>query len=506
MSRQRWLGARHRHSFHYWFSPDAIPRLLLLSGLMLLSSACTQRLAATALAPARALTETAAPVATEPVTFSPLSLPTVETRQLDNRIRITLLPSTRAPYIQIQLLVDAGRLLNGAEADVLAEMLRLIGSADSESAWQQQWRELGASLSARSGSHRLIFSAEVLPPQADALFARLQHMWQQPNLMDAATLERAKRNLRTDQRESDLLGGDALRLWRRLAYGAQHPYGRTIAERSQLQAVSLESLRTAWQRAQTEPQHWLIAGAVMDTELTHWLTPLQQQAPVNSSAHWRTLTPTLPAPAAIPTVHLLNAPDAAQVNLMLGYALPLREPAARWTCEALASLLGNSSGRLYRDLRERRGLSYDPAAYCSGAPFASELVLRASTRPEHASAMLHGMLGHLQLLRTQPADATEMQWLRQHLRGSTRMQLETARQRSARFNIQDWLGESWQDLVSQDQFWQALTAAQLQQFAEQGLPGEPVIVLRGDADALAAQLRTMLPTTTVTIHRDADAD
>ncbi len=478
--------------------------LLLLTGLALLSSGCAQRPVATALEAAQVLPLRALPTAVPPVDFGALPLPSVQTQQLDNAIRLTQLPSARAPYVQIQLLVDAGRMLHGAEADVLTEVLRLTGSASSEAAWQQQWRELGASLSVRSGAHRLIFSAEVLPHQADELFQLMQNMWQQPNLSSAATLEQAKRNLRTDQRESDLLGGDLARLWRRLAFGPSHPYGRNSAERQALQAVSLHSLHTTWQQAQAEPQQWLIAGAINAVDSQRWLAQLQQVASVHRTARWRMLKPDLPGTRSAFTVHILDAPAAAQVNLMLGYALPLPNAHARWTCQAVAYVLGNSSGRLYRDLRERRGLSYDPDGYCSVAPLASELVLRASTRPEHASAMLHGMLGHLQLLRTHPIGAAEMPLLQQNLRGSLRMQLETARQRSSRFNLQEWLGESWQDIATQDQFWQTLAAAQLQQFAAQWLVGEPVVVLRGDADALRAQLRTLLPAAELVIHTDIE--
>lgn len=481
--------------------PIQIQTILLC---LLLASGCAQRIPASPLQPAQILPPLQLPTAPVVTDFPTLSLPAATFQQLDNGIRIGAFASARAPYVQMQLQVDAGRMLYGDAVDLLAEMLRLVGNADSEAAWQQHWRSLGASLSVRSGNHRLIFSAEVLPQHADALLDTLLALWQQPTLALPASQAEARRNLRARQREADLQGGDAERLWQRLAYGESHPYGQAAASASSLGKIDTAQLQATWQQARTEAQQWLFAGAFSPADLARWQHKLAAQAPVRPSARWRNEQHPLPPPASDWQLHVLDTPGAAHVQLQLGFALPLAQPEQRWQCEAVAALLGNNSGRLFRDLRERRGMSYDPGADCSAAPLASAFRLTASTRPEHTAAMLHGLRDHLRQLRDGDISDAELALLRRSLRGGLRMQLETARQRSSRFHLEEWLGGDWQDLVAKDRYWQQLAAPSLQQFAADWLTSEPITVIRGDADELIPQLRRLLPDARVIRHDGLD--
>ncbi|NQD36843.1 insulinase family protein [Permianibacter sp. IMCC34836] len=484
-----------------------LPSVALALILSALLSACSHRpaLPPTPIAPAQILP--IQPLIDSPASpeFGTLTLPPLTQQTLNNGVSVVTIPSARSPYLQVMLMVDAGRLLLGSHADVLAEMLRLTGSADSPARWQQQWRELGATLSVRSGPHRLIFSAEVLPDKADALLQTLQQMWRAPNLRSAELLNQVQRNLRVQQHEQDLLGGDYARLWQQLGYGADHPYGNNALSRDALQRITLTSLQQAWQQARSEKQQWLLAGTINDALLPNWRQQLASEPMSATRARWRQLQAPLPSesmpPQAALTFHLLNADDAPQVNVMLGFALALPDAQSRWTCEAFAELLGMEfSGRLFADLRERRGLSYDVGAYCSAAPLASELVLHGSTRPEHAAAFVHGMLVHLQLLSSQAAGADELALLRGSLRGQTRVQLETARQRSRLYNAMELLGGDWQSLIARDEFWRELAPAALPAFAERWLRSSPVIVLRGDASALEKQLQKVFPEAQIVRH------
>lgn len=477
---------------------------LLLAVPVLLVSACAHQPKPTALQAAQVVPPMAVASAPSVPAFEPLSLPAAEFSQLANGIRTAAFPSARSPYVQMQMQIDAGRLLHGDAADVLAERLRLIGNADSEAAWQQHWRALGASLSVRSGNHRLIFSAEVLPHQADALLDTLLALWQQPNLQTASTHEQAIRNLRTAQREADLQGDDATRLWQRLAYGAEHPYGKSAVPASALRQLTPALVQQQWQLARDEAQQWFFAGAFTPIDLARWQQKLATLAPVAPTPRWRTQQHALAQPATEWQLHVLDSPGATQVDLQLGFALPLQAAAERWHCEALAAVLGNNSGRLFRDLRERRGLSYNPTAFCSAAPLASALQLTASTQPEHTAAMLHGLREHVRMLGQQSISDEEIALLQSSLRGDLRMQLATARQRSSRFHLEEWLGGDWQQLRERDAFWQQLTGPALQQFAIAWLQTEPVTVLRGDADQLLPQLRQLLPHARIIRHDHVD--
>ncbi len=452
------------------------------------------------------------PLALPPLELPPLALPQQQSQQFGNGITLSLLPSAQAPYVFVQLAVDAGRLLYGSDADVIAEWLRQRGHAQTTALWSERWRALGGVLSVQSGPHRLLFSVEVLPVQADAAQALLQSMWQQARFDDPAMLAQVQRSLRVQQHQHDLAGGDIDRLWQQLAYGPGHPYADTGLSRDALQKVTLASLNTHWRQLQTERQRWLLAGALsepLEINISERLAALPTREAV---ARWRQLDVPAPsngvtnassaAPAAM-TIHLLHADAAAQVNVLVGVALALPDNAARWRCAAVASLLGNSfTGRVFADLRERRGLSYDAGGSCIAAPFASEFQLYGSSRPDLAVAFLHGLLGHLALLQQQPIGADEWQAVIDTLRGQSVLQLETARQRARSDNAQELLGGSWQTLRERDAFWQQLSADEASRFARQWLNGPPVIVLRGDADQLQRSLRQVWPEALLVRHDD----
>lgn len=478
---------------------------IALSFILITACAAVARLPAPELAAAQIPSLqplTGAPVS--PV-LPPLELPAQQSETFANGITLSQLPSARAPYVLVQMVVDAGRLLYGTDADVIAEWLRQRGHEQDPARWNEHWRALGGVLSVQSGPHRIIFSVEVLPAHADAAQTLLQTMWQQAHFADAEMLAQVQRSLRVQQHQQDLAGGDIDRLWQQLAYGPEHPYGVSALTRERLQAVTLASLGANWPRMQRERQRWLLAGAVDDS--THAMIRQRLAAlPATAAvARWRALQVPAPLGSAAATdstppltFHLLHAPGAAQVNMRVGFALALPDQPSRWTCVALASLLGRSfSGRVFADLRERRGLSYDAGGGCVIAPFASEFQLDGSSRPDQAVAFLHGLLGHLALLQQQPIGADEWQAVIDELRGQTVLQLETARQRARSENAQELLGGSWNTLAERDAFWQQLSATDASRFARQWLNRPPVIVLRGDAEQLAPVLRQVWPEATL---------
>ncbi len=499
-------------------------QVVLLATAAAIVAACASfsRLPAPELAPAQVPVLQPLSHAPEAVPLPPLTLPPHHSETFRNGISLTYLPSTRAPYVFVQLAVDAGRLLHGSDADVVAEWLRQRGHDASTASWNQRWRAIGGVLSVQSGPHRLLFSVEVLPVHADAAQELLQTMWQQARFADADMLADVQRSLRVQQHQNDLAGGDIDRLWQQLAYGTEHPYGVSALSREALQTVTLASLTAKWPSMQRERQRWLLAGTIDEAGLHTVRQRLQQLPNSEPTARWRASPVSPPANTFVSSttaddstalsrldqasplsVHLLHQRGAAQVNVRVGFALPLPDNRTRWSCVAVAELLGRSfSGRVFADLRERRGLSYDAGGGCLTAPFASEFVLDGASRPEQAVAFLHGLLGHLALLQQQAIAADEWQAVIDELRGQTVLQLETARQRARSENGQELLGGNWHSLAERDAFWRQLSAVDASTFARDWLNGNPVIVLRGDADQLAPVLRQVWPAAVLVRHDD----
>lgn len=111
--------------------------------------------------------------------------------------------------------------------------------------------------------------------------------------------------------------------------------------------------------------------------------------------------------AAARTVELGLGAD--QSHIFVGMPVPGVTTEDRAPLRVLNAVLGRSSGRLFSEIRDRRGLAY--SAYSSVSQFVDGGVfyVYAGTTPRTADAVLDLLKVELQRIREQPIDAVELQ-------------------------------------------------------------------------------------------------
>ena len=114
----------------------------------------------------------------------------------------------------------------------------------------------------------------------------------------------------------------------------------------------------------------------------------------------------LPAPMAR-TIELPLGTD--QSHVYLAAPIPGVATQDRAALRVLNAVLGRSSGRLFSEIRDRRGLAY--SAYSSVAQFVDGglFMAYAGTTPRTADAVLDLLKAELQRVRDEPIDAQELQ-------------------------------------------------------------------------------------------------
>ncbi|MFN8525187.1 MAG: pitrilysin family protein [Chloroflexota bacterium] len=116
---------------------------------------------------------------------------------------------------------------------------------------------------------------------------------------------------------------------------------------------------------------------------------------------------------------------SAQARVMIGGPLPGLDNADRFPLTVANSMLGGSAFRLFKEIRDIRGLSYDPAPGQSVYPDAGLWMAAAGTDPANIETVLdllkaeHVRLGHEPLTDRELADAKD------YLEGSLVVSLET---------------------------------------------------------------------------------
>ncbi|MEE2027614.1 insulinase family protein [Shewanella oneidensis MR-1] len=186
-----------------------------------------------------------------------------------------------------------------------------------------------------------------------------------------------------------------------------------------------------------------------------------------------------------------------QTQVRIGYALDSNQLTPQditLSCRSLAALLGRSfSGRLYYDLREKRGLTYGIYGQCTNAPLSSSIKFYGSTAIEHSGAFVVGILDHLKWLTSAPVSEGELNTLKTYLIGEVLLTKDHPSQSEAQFIHQQVLGLDPQSMQAINAKLQALSPSQLMLLAQQAFHGEPLIILRGDVNKISADLTAKLP-------------
>ena len=117
----------------------------------------------------------------------------------------------------------------------------------------------------------------------------------------------------------------------------------------------------------------------------------------------------------------------AQANLALGLPALSRSDPERFPLMVLNALLGRGmSSRLFKEVRERRGLAYSVGSSVSRHSDTGMLAVSAGVSPENLAEAVRVILAELEKLVQEPVGDEEMTKARDYTIGSFRLSLETS--------------------------------------------------------------------------------
>ena len=195
--------------------------------------------------------------------------------------------------------------------------------------------------------------------------------------------------------------------------------------------------------------------------------------------------------SADPVIYVVDRPGAPQVEMLVGYPTPAALDAEFEALEMLASLLGgNVGGRLFRDLRERKGLAYIIDAEQSHE---GRFVVITRARPERVAALLTGIEAHLHALVSVPLEACEIEMLVDRRLGEEALLAAdpTAARQRARIDVA-LRGTPRSAAFERARIVDAVVLG-LDEVARRRLDGPPTVVLVGDASGIADGLARSFP-------------
>lgn len=424
--------------------------------------------------------------------------PQFSERTLSNGLRVIVARSGDQPWFSASLLVEGGDAVE-AEAgsavnEFMADMLtRGAGDLDATEI-AARIEQLGGGIFAGGGSSRQTLSVSAPEVNAEQVGALMATVALNPTF-DAAELEQ----LRTESIDGYRVymrqpGNVAAEASTRLLFG-DAPYGQGQSTEAARRAVTRDQLQSFHDTYWRPDNATLLIGGSMEPEAAFALAERLFGGWVAPDTVLPDL-PTLAGPEQSPRIVVVDMGEGAgqaavQISLR---TLERSNPDYYALAIANAVLGGGSNGRLFQEVRARRGLSYGSYSSLSQAQEAGRIVLTAQTRNDAAAQTAGVMMDELQRILTDGPDQGAVDRRTNFLVGGFGRSIETTQGLTAVLANYAALGLPLSEVSNYPRAVDAVTAEDVARATAAHIdPSQAVIVIVGDADQFLAALRERWP-------------
>ncbi len=427
----------------------------------------------------------------------PLTLPSIQKRQLGNGLPIWMVVMKKVPVVQVNLVTFAGTADDPAGkfgvAGLTTAMLTEGAASRSSLAIADAVDFLGADLGAGSGIDASALRLHVpVARLADAL----------PIMADVALrptfpkdeLERLRKERLTSLLQSrDDPATIAALAFSRVLYGPVHRYGTATAGTAEtIKAFTPDDLR-AYYAATFRPNNatLVVAGDITPDAVMPLLESSFGAWKVPGGAPARPTLPAVQEPATR-TVYLIDKPGAAQSQIRIGRIGVPRSTPDYFPIEVLNTILGGSfSSRLNMNLREEHGYAYGAGSNFDMRASAGPFFAAAGVQTDKTSEALKEFFKELAEIR-KPIPADELARAKNYVALRFPGGFETTGDISQKLEDQlvyrlsdDYFSKYVQNI-------QAVTAADVQRVAEKYIqPERLVVVVVGDRKTIEPGIRAL---------------
>lgn len=296
------------------------------------------------------------PAAGEP---RPLELPKIDRYRIADGIDVFHIVDTDPPVVNLDLVIEGGAIDDPAGKEGLASLcmdLVAAGTAKLDKlAFAEAQADIASDVSAYATIDQHGASLSTLKKNLDATLDLWVDMALRPGLR-ADELERIrKRKLDEIKQQKGSPAGVSARVMRTVAWGAKHPYGRTVTEAS-TQAITLADCTqyvVAWMKPRTAKLY--VVGDATRPEIEEKLGV--------RLASWKGAAPRPKkvGKAAPPKgrIFFVDVPGAPQSAVALVHGGPPRQAKDYFATRILSAILGQSfSSRINMNIREDKGWAY----------------------------------------------------------------------------------------------------------------------------------------------------
>ena len=424
-----WLNEQARVSVRYqdesarpagvpedsWRNPAPVPTFLSLPPAILAAHELLpedQRMAPPALGEVRAM-----------------ATPQVVERTLSNGLRVIVAKSTDLPILNARLVIAGGAAADPADRPGLATMTAALASqgAGDRSAPEiaRTMEALGASIGGGAGDDATQLFVSAPSASAGAVGAVLADVVRNPTFAEAEVARsrtQAVNGLRVNLRQPGPLASLVLN---RLVYGAA-PYGApTSGTPDSIAALTRAEIAAFHQRWWRPDNAALIITGGMEPDAAFAFA----EATLGGWARPAGPAPTVTGRAGAvqpPRVVVVDLPGAGQAAVTAAVRAPRRADDAYYPLAVANAVMGSGqNGRLFQEIRAKRGLSYGAYSSLGARAEGGALVASTQTKNESAAEVVELMLAEFDRLGREPVSDQEVTDRETYITGGFSRSLET---------------------------------------------------------------------------------
>lgn len=399
----------------------------------------------------------------------------IEQRELSSGLTMVAEPMSTARSVSLTLLVPGGVAKEPADqlgiSNMLAEMVcRGAGPLDAR-AHSEALDQLGVQRSTSVETEHFRLSATLLGQHLDEALPLLLDMILKPRL-ESASLDpsRALCLAAIDGLDDDPQHRTSVQLRKRFY---PEPFGRTpLGERDHLQSMTLDQVRAFWQATAVPGGAILgIAGAFDPEKVREQVESL--------TGSWSGMATEASVVDDPPRGYEHHEAATEQVHMAIGYDA-VAQPHEDSTVQAAAAavLSGGMSGRLFTEVREKRGLCYAVMARYAGGKRFGAILGYAGTTTARAQQTLDVMTAELRRL-SEGVDRDEFERALVGMKSRLVMQGESTSARALAISADQFVLGRPRSLDQMQQEVEAVTFDRLNDFVQANPPGPMTVVTIG---------------------------
>lgn len=287
-------------------------------------------------------------------------LPEKTTFELDNGLKVTMVPFGTVPKISIALRVRTGNLNEGANtwlADLAGSLMQEGTTSLDSGELARRAAELGGSVSVSTGIETTTIGiGSLAEKEADAV-ALLADVVRNPSFPESE-LERIRRDLLRNLSISRLQpGGMAAVAFNKQFYG-DHPFSVVFPTDEQLQSYTIEDVRQYYDSNFGARRSHIFVSGSFDPET-------MRKAITGQFADWKEGPENeinVPRPTRVGSLQVVDRPGAPQSTIEIGIPVIYVTDPLSTELGFMNDILGGSGflSRLFKNLREDKGYTYGP--------------------------------------------------------------------------------------------------------------------------------------------------